>query len=260
MPLNLWMRPDKNKLRLEVLPDEEGGIIDPNARISVELWVNQSGSNIRHKVSSIVYSGSGSVEGSCASGVFSSSEGFAKNKSGDVTVSEVREIPLSDYDGAFAFERDLSVPSSLPLWAFFDSDDLPDYDSLPDDEYFSARDKIFLLYKKMQDSLVMGDIDSVVLMASERSIETDKAFYLEPGTTERRLRESLQKSVNDDNLQLVELNSEGVQIRLEDNKKLVRLVRARDTSAIAFSYKSFSGSQRYNFIFRHQNGQWIVAR
>ena len=266
IPLNLWMRPDKNNLRLEVLPDEVGGIVNPNAHVSVELWVNQSGSNDRHKISSIVFvgggisNGPGSVENSCASGRFSSSEGFARNENGDVIVSEVKEIPLPDYDGAFSYERDLNLPSSLPLWAFFRSEDLPDYDSMPDDEYFSARDDLFRIYKMIQDSLVKGDVDSVVLMAAERNVETDKAFYLEPGTTERKLKESLMEAINNENLQLVELKSEGVQIRLEDNRKLVRLVRAQDTSAIAFGYKSFSGSQRYNFVFRRENDRWILAR
>lgn len=51
---------------------------------------------------------------------------------------EVKDIKLTtspDFDGVLIYSRELSIPCSLPRWAFFDSDDLPDYDNMPEDKY-----------------------------------------------------------------------------------------------------------------------------
>lgn len=131
---------------------------------------------------------------------------------------------------------------------------------MPDEQYFSALDHLFVEYKKIQDALSAGNVDSIVSMACERNRETDLAFYLESGTTERRLKASLEDAVQDDNLELAELIPDYVSIRVEDNRRLVRLIRGGETTAVGFNFKSFTGSQSYDFIFRRENGKWIVAR
>lgn len=266
IPLNLWMKSGKNRFGIEVLPENEGEKINPKAYIKLELQVREhNDSRASYQICSFDFNANGiesgqAMENSTASGHYSSVNAFEQHDNGDVYISEIAEIELRDYDGAKRYERVVDISSSLPLWAFFTSQDLPDYENMGDDEYFSAIDNLFVEYKKVQDALLAGDVDTVISVAGERNTETDLAFYLESGTTEKRLRTSLEQALRDDNLELADLLADYLSIRVEDNRKLVRLVRGGDTTAIGFDFKSFPGSESYDFIFRRENGKWIVTR
>ncbi len=266
LPVNHWMTPGENSIGIIVFPDEEGEKINPNSYVKMELWVQSlGGAAAGHMIASINFSGAGiekddATSESSSSGTLSSEKGFLKDLNGDVDVKAITTKTTPDFEGVLIFNRELVVPSSLPLWKFFDSEKLPDYDEMSDEDYFAALDQLFVEYKKVQDALSVGDVESIVSMARERSLETDLAFYLESGTTERRLRASLKGAVQDDNLELAELHPDYVSIRVEDNRRLVRLIRGGETSAVGFNFKSFTGSQSYDFIFRRENGKWIVAR
>ena len=120
--------------------------------------------------------------------------GFVTHPQGDVSVSDVSIARVPEYECAMVYERKIEIPSSLPLWSFFSSENLPNYDALPDVQYYSARDELFAEYETLQNAIANGDVDFILSKARERSQETDTAFYLEPGTTESKLRVSLQPS------------------------------------------------------------------
>ena len=265
IPLNLWMKSGINTFGIEVLPDEEGEEFNPSSYILATIFVKENGIGQSERVFSLEFKGGGvksgnAMESSTPAGVYSSSKKFGADDGGDIILSNIREIDIVDYKGAKSYGRDINIPSSLPLWAFFQSEDLPNYDEMPDDQYFPALDDLFIEYKKIQDALSIGDVDSIVAMANERNKETDLAFYLEPGTTQKKLKASLKDAIQDDNLVLAELIPDYVSIRVEDNRKLVRLIRGGETTAVGFNFKSFKGSQSYDFIFRRENGKWIVTR
>ncbi len=266
LPVNQWIHSGKNVLGIYVLPEEEGARINPNSHVNAELWVREdNGSKNAFKLASIsikgemVGEGKG-VETSTPSGDFDSRKGFMAAEVGDLSVEDITVRDVPDYQGGLIFERAITVFCPNPEWAFFNSEELPDYDSMPDDQYYLARDELFAEYMKIQNALSNGNIDSVISMITERNLEADRAFYLEPGTTERKIRFSLEDAIKDNNLELAELLPDYVGIRVEDNRKLVRLVRSGDTAAIGFDFKSFSGSQSYDFVFRRENGKWIVTR
>ena len=87
---------------------------------------------------------------------------------------------------------------------------------------------LFAEYRKVHDALAKKDIDAILPMFEERNRETDMAFYMEPGTTAKRMRESLMSTLTDlknGNLELLELGPRNVDYHLEDNKKIVSLRR-----------------------------------
>ncbi len=216
---------------------------------------------IEYQLASINFKGDGTAVSDSTPFIrLDSSSKFAENASGDVVIGEILAKEISDFDGAYIYEREMYIPSSLPLWSFFGGDVLPDYDNMPDEEYYQAIDDLFMPYKLIQDALEKGGVDSIIPMFEERNKETDAAFYLEPGTTENKLRSSLVNACKDENLELARLSSEFLNIRVESNKKLVSLIREEEMSAIGFNYKSFSASQSYHLIFRRENGGWVLTR
>src|SRR5690625_8005536 len=86
-----------------------------------------------------------------------STHNFEADDSGDITVSDVVMTPMKNYGGALRFKREMIVPSSLPLWAFFESDDLPDYDAMSDEDYDTAMEDLFVMYEKVQSALARSE-------------------------------------------------------------------------------------------------------
>ncbi len=269
LPVNHWMHPEKNVLGIDILPPNEGDPVNPNAQVRLELQVHAAGDaeNIK-SIATLIFEEKHLKDGdptisSTAAGRYNSQNGFTRDENGGIEISEVTATPLTGpdgYEGGMLYERTLEIPSSLPLWAFFQSDELPGYYAMSDDDYYAARDNLLIEYKKIQKALETGDIDSIMPLFEERSRETDAAFYFEPGTTQKELRADFMDALNNEDLELVDLVPNHVRISLEENRKLVSLVRADGGSALAFNFKSRSGSVGYHLIYRRENGKWIIAR
>src|SRR5690625_7592173 len=99
-------------------------------------------------------------------GRYKSVNGFELSDDGDVWVSEISAHPVYDYEGAATYQRELKIPSALPLWAFFGSDELPDYDAMSDDDYYAVRDDLYKEYKHSESELKRVDIVSDIHLFS----------------------------------------------------------------------------------------------
>lgn len=266
IPVNQLMHPKENTLSIDVVPPKMGAPFKDNARVKVNLSVHSSGKKEEsYRISSLVFDSQGLQEGepnkgSFPSGHYSFSDGLEKNPEGDIVVGDIVATPDEDYEGSVVYKQKLTIPNALPLWAFFDSDSLPDYFTIPDDEYYPVLEDLLKEYLKIQKALETGDIESVISMFEERNRETDLAYYREPGTTEERIRESLKDSAENDNLELVDLTSEHVNILPEENGKIVSLVRPNMKSAIALNFIEGQGAVRYPLFFRREDGEWILTR
>lgn len=266
MPVNHFMHPKENYLAIDAVPPEPGGSFKPNARVKATLSVHDLGSaDDKVTIATIVFSekaqNDGSPnEGSSAGGRYQLTSRLEEDPEGRIDLGEVLAKTSSNYEGSRLFERKLIVPNSLPLWAFFDSDEMPDYFTIPDEEYYPDRDSLLEEYLKVQKALETGDIDSVMPFFEERNRETDLAFYREPGTTEQGIRQDLTGSANDDKLELAPLTRDSVDMLPEENRKLVRLVRGNDGAAVALSFVESQGHIFYDLVFRRENGEWILTR
>ncbi len=264
VPVNHYINPRGNELKIELYPPESGDVYPENAHLSVSLRVkSDKNPDEDYSVASVIFDGSESDLGGLNGNEtvkLDPSEGFAESKDGSVIVYPA-DIVISEGGGAGpAISRKVDVKNNLPGWEYLTSDDLPDYYTIPDDEYYPELENLYEVYDKIQTALLAGKVDPVIDMLDERNTETDKAFYLIKGETEKGIRDSLESSLKNDNLELVPLKKEYVKIRPESNGKLVELIREDGTAAIGFNFSNGEGSVDYRFILRRENGEWIIAR
>ncbi len=266
VPINHWMRSGANTIGIYVFPENPEGKIRPNASAAITLIVSDKDKpDIEQSVTNIVFSGkllsdNKAVSNSSPSGKLDSNRDFSASASGDVEVFDLDQESVPNYEGAFHFSRTINIPSSLPLWAFFESDDVLDYDAMSDEDYYKHLDVLLAEYMKVQRALESGDINAVIPMFAERNKELDAAFYLEPGTMEKKIGVSLLEATDKNEYELVTLRKKSVNITTEDNRKLASLTREGDNSAIVLNFKKGQGSQSYPLIFRLKDGKWILTR
>lgn len=265
LPVNNYIHPEKNTFSLGLFAPETGSEYPESARLSVSLVVKPDEDlSVSHKITDIVFDGSEtdlvSLNGGSGSRQVDPENEFIENSHGNIVIHPLGiEQPEEEMAGP-TLTRTVDIPNSLPLWKFFLSDDLPDYFAVSDETYYRDRDELYEEYKKIEDALIEGDVDVIMTMFEERNSETDRAFYLQDGTTAEELRESLKKSLSNPDLKIVRSDSEKFGLIHEPNGKLVALVRSDDGPAIAFNFVDEPGSVRYGLVFRRENGKWIIAR
>ncbi len=274
-PVNHWMRSGENTIAFHLLPPKRGEQINPNSHVKIALTVCEltDQKNI-YTVATLHFHGTADANkshtgGSSPSGVFNSAKGFAPDKDGDVQVFDVTAVARPSYANSWTYTRKIDIPSSLPLWAFFNSQEMPDYRFMyhdDDEKDDKAMMPLFLEYRKVYEAIERQDVDAIMPMFAERNRELDMAFYLPPGTMEAELRDAFMstfKDMKDGNEVLVELGIRNVDFQLETNKKIVGLVRPGLKAAVALNYINELdnvGCERYPMFFRYQNGKYILTR
>jgi len=262
-PVNHWMRSGGNTLTLQVMPDDEGVKFNSSSFVEIQLLVatNQDKEKT-HSISTIKFDASNNdkefIKDSSASGSYN--EDLKLSSSGNIVIYDISETKLKEFDGALSFERKLEIPNSLPLWKFFESEELPNLESMSDNDYYSLMDTLLIEYGKVQSALKTGQINEIISLFEERNRELDAAFYYQPGTMKNKISTSLLDAAKNTELELVDLNKNNVDFTVESNNKLVSLTRDGLSSAITLNFKNGYGSQRYNLIFRKENNKWILTR
>jgi len=262
IPINHYMKNGDNLLAISAWSGD-GTPINLNANIRVDMLVSAHESpGIRHLVTSINYQNGlaaqqGFVTDSSKSGLFDSKQGFVVDESGDVQVFDIVEETTVE---SFDCKRKLNIPSSIPLWALFSSDELPEFIPMSDEDYYEYMDTLLPYYMKVQKAIENNDIESVIPMFAERNKELDAAFYYPPGTMENLIRDSLADAAGDENAQLVELTNQKVNFVAHNDNTLVSLSRSLAEAAIGLDYKNGMGSYGFDLIFRRKDGEWILTR
>lgn len=263
IPVNHYMRSGKNKLAIITWPDHGETLRRPNGYVSAELLVSE------HQVPDNSFSiGSlhfnnkteleiDKIQSSSQAGVLSSHHQFKIEDSGDVVIGEVE---ASQSGNIFEYEREFNIPSSIPLWAFFSSDELPNYNEMNDDDYYKNMDILLIEYLKVQNAIAENKVDNVLAMFEERNNELDAAFYNSPGTLKAKIESALKDAANDDTAELIPLTTKKVNFLISRINKLAKLTRNGQKAAIVLNYKEIEGSYRFDLIFRLQDGKWILTR
>tara|TARA_R100000365_G_C2740300_1_gene69021 strand:- start:866 stop:1876 length:1011 start_codon:yes stop_codon:yes gene_type:complete len=264
VPVNHYMHPESNTFAVVVYPTKRGGDFDVSASVSIELRVRPHGVfDKSHRITSIEFDSEGVNSQSDDSHKLSSMSGFSKSDEGDVFVGSLNVSSGPYYKGSLKLSRDLIVPNSLPEWAFFYSDTVPDYydqELVSDEDYERDLESLLVEYKKVHDAIKKNDIESVMYLFEERNRETDQAFYRNPGETEKIIREDLISSSEDDNLELVDVKASYVSLHPEPNGKVVALKRDSMNSPVVLNFKEGEGSVHYPMYFRKEDGKWILTR
>lgn len=261
LPVNHYMKSGENTLKISTWSGDNSPI-NPNAYVNIELIVSENTQPNNEFIISTLRLNNREVEenktiSSSAAGIFNSEQGFKPDEQGDVIISEVT---AKQEKNVLTYSRTLVVPSSLPLWAFFTSDELPNYISMSDEEYYQHMDILLAEYKKVQNAIENNDINSITSMFEERNNELDAAFYNPPGTLAEKIKVALQDAADDDSATLVELKKSTLDFDTSKNNRLNRLARRGKKSAIVLNYKEISGSYRFDMIFRMKGGKWLLTR
>ncbi len=270
LPVNHWMRSGENSLGINVYPSKRGEALNPSSYVRLELTVHDlSEPDKVYTIATLHFSGTKDANdshtfASSPSGIYTSNHDFAVDDKGDIRVYDIISKVNNTFDGALGFERKITIPSSLPLWAFFTSNEMEDFYKIENDvDYEKAMMPLFIEYEKVQKAIANRNIESILPMFKERNKETDIAFYLQPGTTAANLRESLLNTINDEDIEPVELKISFFNFHLEDNNKIVSLRREGLEPAIILNFinkKKGTGSRRYPMFFRYSNGKYILTR
>ncbi len=266
IPVNLWMRSGENKLDLLVLTFDGERPVTTETRCDVSLRVRPSGSPAAQAltVSRLVFSGKlasagTGTEESTPAGSYDSKHQFLASKNGDVTISKTSVVPDPNEKETRLVSQTVVLQTPFPLWAFFNSDTLPDMGHMSEaeiDHYFKS---IYIYIQRIHDALKSKRVDAILPMFEERSRETDLAYYKEPGTTTKDLAKELKKAVNDPHLEIFPVTEDTLATLTHENKKLIELSREDDLPAIIFNIKG-GGSESYPITFRRHGDKWIITR
>ena len=265
LPINQWMHPESSEFSTVIFPKQGETDFSESSYLHVTLLVQDfDNKDIEYRLPLLMFNGSQyksnkEMEKSLTKGRYHLTENNeVKLGSGAIDVGSISKTKTKYADTARIYSREVIIPNSLPLWAFFNSDTLPDYDAMSPDEFKKSIKEIFPAYKKVQDLLIAGDVDALVTMFAERSREADLAFYQTPGTMSATVRRLTQQFLDDPEWSLDIRTSEQLGLLSYDNKKLVSLVKG-GAGALGFA-KENGRYYGLEIVFRQENGQWIVTR
>ncbi len=261
LPVNHYFTPARNTIGITIFPLRSGEVRSPNASVSLSLNVkSDEDEGDVYKVASLKYSAKNDdlvdYNGGHDPVTLSTAHEFDNRQEGDVTVFPARIVESK----GIKLLRDIDIPNSLPRWKFLESEELPDYYRVSEDQYYKDRGELYRIYKSIEEGLQNGDVESVLDFFEERSTETDQAYYMKPGETREGLRSSLLKSIKSEKLELLISDEKTFLLKPEPGRKLVSLVRSDKRGAIAFNFIGEEGSVRYDLVFRKQDGEWIISR
>jgi len=266
LPINHWMHPDTSEFNYLVAPSEQGAPFSKDAFIEINLLVSQHDNpEVNYLVPLLNFDANAvatqtEMSKSPKSGtyVLEDNKFVSKVEGGvvlhDIEVIKSKETDIDFYEGAITYKRRLKLANNLPLWAFFNSDTLPDYDAMSDADYDDAVNEIFVEYAKIQDALRSKDIASIAHMFEERSREADAAFHYPVGQFQKETMEMLEEDINNPEFTLNERPPIQLKIVLEKNKKIVSLTTNNFSNALGFVRENGSYSS-YPLMFRRQEGK-----
>ncbi len=263
IPVNHYMRSGKNKLAIISWPDHGVSTVNMHGYVKADLQVSEhEKTDVSFSITTLDLNNKSEseiekVENSSLAGVYNSNNEFKADDSGDVIVGEV---VTSQSGNIFEYQREFKIPSSLPLWAFFTSDELPNTDAMSDEDYYQSIDVLLIEYLKVQNAIAGNNTDEVLAMFEERNRELDTAFYNPPGTLQSKIKEALTNAAIDSKAELAPLSSNMLNFSTNRGNKLVKLIRSEHMPAISLNYKEIQGSYSFDLIFRLQDGKWILTR
>ncbi|MCP4474432.1 MAG: hypothetical protein GY821_07670, partial [Gammaproteobacteria bacterium] len=156
-PVNHWMHPSDNKIRVTIWPHGKGNPINPSSRLSLTLKIREHNHpEVEFSIPIFNFTAADLEAGSetassIASGHYTlDKKGLVTDEQGTIEIGLISKNPREKYAGAFSWQRDFTLENSLPLWAFFNSELLPNYYEYSEADYEVVLDELFAIYMKIQ--------------------------------------------------------------------------------------------------------------
>jgi hypothetical protein len=258
LPINHWMRSGENSLKLVIYPDDEGIPINEKSEVNAEIYVhNDEMEEQQYLIGGFNFKGLGHIPEYDLLEYRLETELFKHDAEGEVIAQNVEIAEDTFFEGVVEYKQILTIPNNLPLWAFFNSDDVPNDPDLSEEEYWTLSAELRDHLKMIQDKLIAGEVDDVMPLFEERNNELDKAFYYSSGVMQAKLKDAFETDIPQ--LDMLELEGRYVSYVNEKNLKLASVYRSRKP-AISGNYKEGTGSLKFPIMFRKQDGKWIITR
>jgi hypothetical protein len=258
IPVNHWMRSGKNTLDLTVYPNDEGQDISFKSDIKALLQVRNYGERENFTLGGFSFDGLKYKDAILDKAYQRDIEKFIPVETGGITVSELDMIDDAPFDGARKYALTFEIPSNLPLWAFFESDDVTDFTSLNYEEFIDMTTELNSILQHVGEQLTLGKVDEIMPLFAERNRETDLAFYKEEGQTERELHSDFTNDIP--TLNMIPFDPASTGYESEKNLKLASNFRNNRTNVISGNLKSGPGNLSFPIMFRKEDGKWIITR
>jgi hypothetical protein len=259
LPINHWMRSGENSLELVLYPDDEGIPINEKSEVNAEIYVhNDDMEEQQYRIGGFNFKGVGHIPESDMLGYRLDTQLFKHDEKGEVIAENVEITENTFFEGVIEYKQVITIPSNLPLWAFFNSDDIPHDPDLSEEDFWAISAELRDHLKVIQDKIIAGDIDEMMPIFEERNNELDKAFYYSRGVMEAKLRDSFK--VDFPQLNMLEIEGQDVAYVSEKNLKLASLLRDNRGPAMVGNFKDSQGSIGFPIMFRKQGGKWIITR
>ena len=257
IPLNHWMRSGENSLKLTVLPSKKNEPINEKSEVNAEIYVHNDEAAEQYRIGGFNFKGLGYISESDLLGYRLEADLFTHDKEGEIKAEGVEVEKDTIFEGAIEFNQAFTIPNNLPLWAFFNSDDVPNDPDLSEEEYWALSAELRDHLKMIQDKLIAGEVDEMMPLFEERNNELDKAFYYSSGVMQAKLKDAFETDIPQ--LDMLPLEGRYVSYVNEKNLKLASVYRNRKP-AISGNYKEGTGSLKFPIMFRKQDGKWIITR
>jgi hypothetical protein len=258
IPLNHWMRAGENELKLVVYPSKKSAPINEKSEVNAEIYVHDDEvEEQQYRLGGFNFKGLGHIPESDLLEYRLETEFFKHDNEGELIAQNVEITEDTVFDGVIEYKQILIIPNNLPLWAFFNSDELANEPDLSEEEFWALSAELRDHLEMIQDKLVAGDIDEVMPLFEERNNELDKAFYYTSGVMQAKLQDAFETDIPQ--LDMLPITGKSVGYINEHNKKLASVYRD-GKPAISGNYKEGSGSLKFPIMFRQEDGEWIITR
>ncbi len=268
IPIDQWLQSGENTITVYLNPQPDAKDVakaGQSCNITTKFLVGQNNqpkssdvpiSIVKYHSSPVKLSSDKSaIDGSAPAGKFDSKDKFKEDENGDVTISPITIKTKETKNGqGVILTRTIELKTPFPKWKWLTSDKIENNES--------TKKELIVLYHNIWQALRDENFKYLKPLLKERANEMAKAMYLPPA--KKNAISDFINEVNDQKLELGEdvgsVSQDKLFLRVFGDGKLARLVAPDGGPVIFFNAKDGSYSDSYDFIFRKQDGKWIITR
>jgi hypothetical protein len=258
-PINPWLRSGSNQLAVLLYPwharPEDAPSFDPQAHLTLRVSLRDLASPAAEEVEVLRLKIAGAK--------LDNPELNSPHAHADFTLGALNSERV-DFDGKLLLTLDLGLRLPFPEWAFLRSEPAAPAYTLDEEQIEPHYQRLLSAYENIWQLLQAKQLDELMPLFAERNREIDLAMYHAEGTTQAKLRESLERVLEDETRTLAPIRPEDGAWKYDvgPTGKLLRLSDGAQSSAIIRFPETGDprASIGYGIAFRKQDDALIVAR
>ena len=270
-PVNNYVTSGENELRVRFFASKAQQLrLNPKGWFMVSLQIEDAKGKWQ-KLGGIVYDASAKkpTADSAHEGYYTLEAGKGFKVVALPSEAEVNKVETHEQSirgtykvNALNFTQKLTFPTPFPRWKFLDSEDIvgEEYFSYSIKEYEKFRQsskmqKLYDAYEEIMGLLERKEIDKLIKLFDERSLEYAYAFRDSKEKLMQDLAQDFKDQCNDPNYELVPFERDKKYFFIEENRKIAYI-----PGTIKFKKKGVFFYSKYGAKFRWDGKNWILTR